>query len=132
MLREVQVKKHKQLSSQVTKELIEIRELVKEKAEEVTKLNQQRKKVVQEINEAFSRFNDIVEKTVYDYNDRIIIRSIFKVLINQPENKVSLTEFARRMRLWRGDLGDRLEYLAEQTELIKAEVDNRGEVWYSI
>ncbi len=131
-LKKVQVKKQKQLRSQVTKELIEIRELVKEKAEEITKLNQQRKKFVQEINEAFSRFNDIVEKTVFDYNDRIIIRSIFKVMINTPENKVSLTEFARRMRLWRGDLGDRLEHLSEQTELIKAEIDSRGEVWYSI
>ncbi|MCE7743109.1 MAG: ArsR family transcriptional regulator [Candidatus Heimdallarchaeota archaeon] len=131
-LKEEHIKKQEKIRSQITKELSEIRESIKEKAEEITKLNQQRKNYVQEINEAFSRFNNIIEKTVYDYNDRIVIRSIFKVLINQPENKVSLTALARKMRLWRGDLGERLQYIAEKTELIRIETDRNGEVWYSI
>ena len=37
-----------------------------------------------------------------------------------------------RMRLWRGDLGERIHDLAEQTKLIKIEIDTNGEVWYSI
>jgi len=131
-LKEDHTNKQEELRSQISKELAEIRDCVKEKAGEISKLDKQRRNHVQEINDAFSRFNDIIEKTVYDYNDRIIIRSIFKFLINKPENKVSLTELARRMRLWRGDLGERLQYLAEQTELIKVETDKKGEVWYSI
>jgi predicted transcriptional regulator len=131
-LKTVQVEEQKKIRSQVTRELGEIRDLIKEKANEITQLDQQRKKHVQKINDAFTRFNNIIENTVYVYNDRIIIRSIFKVLISKPENKVSLTELARRMRLWRGDLGERLSIIAEQTELIRIETDKRGEVWYSI
>ena len=67
-----------------------------------------------------------------DYQDRQIIRSIFKILINKVENRVSLTELASRMRVWRGELGERIEYLAEETDFINIEVDRRGEVWYSI
>jgi predicted transcriptional regulator len=131
-LRTEQLEKREEIRSKVTKELGEIRDTVKEKAEEITQLDQKRKIYVKEINEAFSRFNDIIENSIYNYNDRIIIRSVFKVLINKPENKVSLTELARRMRLWRGDLGERLQLIAEQTELIKVEIDRSGEVWYSI
>lgn len=132
-IKEDQIELEKEeLSNQITKELAEIRDCLKEKAEEITKLDHRRKKYVQEINEAFSRFNDIIEKTVDDYSDRIIIRSLFKILINKPENKVSLTELAMRMRLWRGDLGERIHDLAEQTKLIKIEIDTNGEVWYSI
>ncbi len=131
-LKEVKTKKQSELRSQITKELAEIRDLVKEKAAEISKLDQQRRNYVQVMNEAFLRFNQIIEKTVYDYNDRIIIRSVFKFLISKPENRVSLTELAQRMRVWRGDLGDRLQYISEQTELIKVETDRQGEVWYSI
>ena len=127
-----QLKKQKEFRSKVTKELVEIRDIVKEKAEEITQLNQQRKICVKEINEAFSRFNDIIEKSIYAYNDRIIIRSVFKILINKLENKVSLTELAMRMRLWRGDLGEKLQVISEQTDLITIETDTKGEVWYSI
>lgn len=131
-LKTEQVKKREEIRSQITKELAEIRECVKEKAVEISQLDHKRKQFVQEINDAFSRFNNIIENTVYDYNDRIIIRSIFKILVNKPENKVSLTELAQRMRLWRGELGERLQYIAEQTELIRIETDSKGEVWYSI
>jgi len=124
--------KQKEIHKQITKELAEIRDCLKEKAEEISQLNEKRKRVVQEINDAFIRFNTIIEKNIYDYNERIIIRSVFKILINKPENKVSLTELARRMRIWRGELGERLEFIAKQTELIKIEVDSGGEVWYSI
>ncbi len=125
-------KKQEEFRIQVTKKLINIRDSVKEKAEEILKLDQQRKKYAQEINNEFIRFNYIIENTVNDYNDREIIRSIFKFLINKPENKVSLTELATRMRVWRGELQKRLDFLVEQIEFIKSEKDNRGEVWYSI
>ena len=124
--------KQKEIQKQITKELAEIRDCLKEKAEEISQLNEKRKRVVQEINDAFIRFNTIIEKNIYDYNERIIIRSVFKILINKPENKVSLTELARRMRIWRGELGERLEFIAKQTELIKIEADSGAEVWYSI
>ncbi len=125
-------KKKQVLKIQVSKELTDIRDCVKEKIVDIQKLDSQRKVFVQEINEAYVRFNKIVEKTVYDYHDRDIIRSIFKVLLSKPENKVSLTELASQIRMWRGDLGSRLERLANETEFIKYEKDRRGEVWYSI
>ena len=131
-LKKEKIDTQEKIRSQITKELEEIRVLVKEKANEITQLDQQRKQYVREINDAFIRFNNIIEKAVYSYNDRIIMRSIFKVLINKPENKVSLTELARRMRVWRGDLGERLQVIAEQTHLIRIDEDKNGEVWYSI
>jgi len=112
--------------------LANIRDSVKEKADEIHRLDQLRKKSVQEINNEFIRFNNIIENSIYDYYDREIIRSIFKVLLNKPENKVSLTELASRMRMWRGDLQNRLNFLVEQIDFVKSERDNRGEVWYSI
>lgn len=125
-------KKKQELKIQISKELANIRDCVKENIVDIQKLDLQRKVFVQEINKAYIRFNELVEKTVYDYHDRDIIRSIFKILLNKPENKVSLTELASRMRLWRGDLGNRLDHLANETEFIKYEKDRRGEVWYSI
>ncbi|MCG3259133.1 MAG: ArsR family transcriptional regulator [Candidatus Heimdallarchaeota archaeon] len=125
-------KKQKELKIQISKELADIRNCVKEKIIDVQKLDSQRKIFVQKINESYIRFNEIVEKTVYDYYDRDIIRNIFKISLNKPENKVSLTELANRTRIWRGDLGNRLERLANETEFVKCEKDRRGEVWYSI
>ncbi len=125
-------KKNQVLKIQISKELADIRDCVKENIADIQKLDSQRKIFVQEINKAYIRLNELVEKTVYDYHDRDIIRSIFKILLNKPENKVSLTELASRMRLWRGDLDSRLDHLANETEFIKYEKDRRGEVWYSI
>jgi len=125
-------KKKQELNIQISKELADIRDCVKENITDIQKLDSERKVFVQEINKAYIRFNELVEKTVYDYHDRDIIRSIFKILLNKPENKVSLTELASRMRTWRGDLGSRLDHLANETEFIKYEIDRRGEVWYSI
>jgi predicted transcriptional regulator len=121
-----------ELRIQVSKEFADIRKCVKEKLNVIQKLDSERKVIAQEINDAYVRFNDIVEKTIYNYHDRDIVRSIFKVLINKPENKVSLTELASRMRMWRGDLGERLDQLASETNFIILERDKRGEVWYSI
>lgn len=125
-------KQKDKLRIQVTKEFADIRNCVKEKLSIIQKLDSQRKTIGQEINDAYIRFNEIVEKTVYNYHDRDIIRSIFKILLNKPENKVSLTELSSRMRIWRGDLGDRLNQLASETSFIILEKDKRGEVWYSI
>ncbi len=125
-------KKKQELKIQISKELANIRDCVKENIVDIQKLDSQRKVFVQEINKAYIRLNELVEKTVYVYQDRDIIRSIFKILLNKPENKVSLTELASRMRIWRGDLSNRLDRLANETEFIKYEKDRRGEVWYSI
>jgi len=125
-------KQKEDLRIQVTKEFAEIRKCVKEKLKSIQTLDSQRKVFAQEINDAYIRFNEIVEKTIYNYHDRDIIRSIFKLLINKPENKVSLTELASRTRIWRGDLGKRLDQLASETNFITLEKDRRGEVWYSI
>ena len=117
---------------QISKEFADIRNCVREKIEDIQKLDSQRKIIAQEINDAYVRFNDIVEKTIYNYQDRDIVRSIFKIIITKPDNKVSLTELASRMRMWRGELGERLDLLASETNFIILERDKRGEIWYSI
>ena len=122
----------KKIRRQTSEELVKIRDFVKTKVDEIRELDDRRKNYVQEINNSFNQFNRIIEDVFTNYQDRQIIRSIFKILINKAENRVSLTELASRMRVWRGELGERIEYLAEETDFINIEVDRRGEVWYSI
>ncbi|MFW9852223.1 MAG: ArsR/SmtB family transcription factor [Candidatus Thorarchaeota archaeon] len=120
------------MRKQTSQELVKIRNFLKSKVNEIRELDEKRKDYVQEVNVSFNLFNKIIEDVFSNYQDRQIIRSIFKILINKAENKVSLTELASRMRVWRGELGERIEYLAEETDFINIEVDRRGEVWYSI
>ncbi|MCK4876002.1 MAG: hypothetical protein KAT03_00295, partial [Candidatus Heimdallarchaeota archaeon] len=61
-----------------------------------------------------------------------IFRNIFKVIITKPKNSVSLSELAGIMRIWRGDLKERIENLAKQIECINISKDRSGEIWYSI
>jgi predicted transcriptional regulator len=126
------VKETEKIRKQTSQELIKIRNFLKSKVDEIRELDEKRKNYVQEINNSFNLFNKIIEDVFTNYQDRQIIRSIFKILINKAENRVSLTELAGRMRVWRGELGERIEYLAEETDFINIEVDRRGEVWYSI
>ena len=124
--------KKKKVMKQISKDIGEIRDNVRMKLEEIRIINEARKQHVEEINEAFSQFNEIIDDIVYNYEDRVIIRNIFKILIGKPDNRLSLTELASRIRIWRGDLGNRINLIAEDTDLIKIEEDRRGEIWYSI
>ena len=125
-------KETEKIRKQTSQELVKIRNSLKSKVNEIRELDERRKDYVQEVNNSFNHFNRIIEGVFSNYQDRQIIRSIFKILINKVENRVSLTELAGRMRVWRGELGERIEYLAEETDFINIEVDRRGEVWYSI
>lgn len=124
--------KKKKVMKQISKDIGEIRDNVRMKLEEIRIIDEARKQHVEEINEAFSQFNEIIDDIVYNYEDRVIIRNIFKILLGKPDNRLSLTELASRIRIWRGDLGNRINLIAEDTDLIKIEEDRRGEIWYSI
>jgi len=124
--------KKKKVIKQISKDIGEIRDNVRMKLEEIRVINETRKQHVEEINEAFFQFNEIIDDIVYNYEDRVIVRNMFKVLIGKTDNRLSLTELASRIRIWRGDLGNRINHIAEDTNLIKIEEDRRGEIWYSI
>lgn len=122
----------KKLIDGLKKETKNIQGFIKTKAQEIKDLDQERKKYVEEINEAYYKLNKIIENIIYDYHDREIFRNIFKVILNKPKNRVSLSELASRMRIWRGDLKVRIENLAKQIECINISQDRAGEIWYSI
>ena len=114
------------------KESTKLRDFIKDKLAESKKIDEKRKNYVQEINEAFYRFNKLMEDFVVDYYDRDIIRSIFKLIINKKDNRVSLTELAENMRVWQGELKERIEELSQELGCIKIEKDRAGNIWYSI
>ncbi len=114
------------------KETKEVQAFIKNKAQEIKNLDQKRKEYVEEINEAYYRFNKIIENIIDDYDDREIFRNIFKVILNKPRNRVSLSELASIMRVFRGDLKARIDNLAEHVESINISKDRTGEIWYSI
>ena len=120
------------LIDELKKETKDIQVFIKNKAQEVKDLDQKRNKYVEEINEAYYRFNKIIEKILFDYHDRVIFRNIFKVIITKPKNRVSLSELAEIMRIWRGDLKDRIENLVKQIGWINISKDRSGEIWYTI
>ena len=121
-----------ELRKELKQESVKIRDLISKKSNELKDLNQRRQECVEEINEAFNRFNRIIEKIVPNYHDREIYRRIFKRIINKPDNRVSLSELASWMRMWRGELHARIEILANQIECIIIQKDRQGEIWYSI
>ncbi len=121
-----------ELRKELKQESVKIRDLISKKINELKVLDERRQVCVEEINEAYNRFNRIIEEIVPNYHDREIYRRIFKIIINRPDNKVSLSELASWMRIWRGELHDRIEILASQTECIIIKKDRQGEIWYSI
>lgn len=125
-------KKRNELRKELKQESVKIRDLISKKISELKVLDEKRQECIEEINEAYNRFNRIIGKIVTKYHDREIYRKIFKIIINRPDNKVSLSELASWMRMWRGDLQDRIEILANQTESIIIKEDRQGEIWYSI
>ncbi len=125
-------KRREGLRTELRQESVKIRDLISKKISELKVLDEKRQKCVEEINDAYNRFNRIIEKIVPNYHDREIYRRIFKIIINRPDNKVSLSELASWMRMWRGELHDRIEILANQTECIIIKEDRHGEIWYSI
>ncbi|MCK5408871.1 MAG: ArsR family transcriptional regulator [Candidatus Heimdallarchaeota archaeon] len=125
-------KRREGLRKELKQESVKIRDLISKKLSELKVLDEKRQKCIEEINEAYNRFNRIIEKIVPKYHDREIYRRIFKIIINRPDNRVSLSELAGWMRMWRGELHDRIEILANQTECIIIKEDRQGEIWYSI
>ena len=128
----IEEKRNEQLRVKLKQESSSIRDSIKTKISELKNLNEKRQECVEEINEAFYRFNSIIEKIVHNYNDREIYRRIFKIIISKPDNRVSLSELARWSKIWRGDLHERIENLANQTDCISIKKDRHGEIWYSI
>ncbi|MEE9409895.1 MAG: ArsR family transcriptional regulator [Candidatus Heimdallarchaeota archaeon] len=126
------VLKKEKVIKQISKNIAEIRDNLRDKLSEIRELDETRKQHVEEINKVFSLFNDIIANVVNNYDDRVIVRNMFKILITKPDNRVSLTELSGRLRMWRGDLSNRIDRLTEETNLIKSEEDRRGEIWYSI
>ncbi|MHA2357577.1 MAG: ArsR/SmtB family transcription factor [Candidatus Heimdallarchaeaceae archaeon] len=122
----------KNMINELKNESTKIRDFIKKKTKEIKSLDEKRKEHVEEIKDAFYNFNKILERILYDYRDREIIRSIFKIALNRPDNKVSLTELATRLGFRKGSLGNRIEYLADLLECVKVDIDRRGEIWYSI
>ncbi|MHA1551086.1 MAG: ArsR/SmtB family transcription factor [Candidatus Heimdallarchaeaceae archaeon] len=125
-------KRREGLRKELKQESVKIRDLISKKISELKILDEKRQECVEEINEAYNRFNRIIEKIVPKYHDREIYRRIFKIIINRPDNRVSLSELAGWMRMWRGELHDRIKILANQTECIIMKEDRQGEIWYSI
>lgn len=125
-------KRREEFRKELKQESAKIRDLISIKISELKVLDEKRQECVEEINEAYNRFNRIIEKVVPNYHDREIYRRIFKIIINKPDNKVSLSELASWMRIWRGELHDRIEILAGQTECIIIKKDRQGEIWYTI
>lgn len=125
-------KRREEFRKELKQESAKIRDLISKKISELKVLDEKRQECVEEINDAYNRFNRIIEKVVPNYHDREVYRRIFKIIINRPDNKVSLSELASWMRIWRGELHDRIEILADQTECIIIKKDRQGEIWYSI
>jgi predicted transcriptional regulator len=125
-------KRREKLRKELKQESAKIRDLITKKIGELKGLEQKRQECVEEINDAFYQFNQMIEKIVPNYHDREIYRRIFKKIINKPDNRVSLSELASWMRMWRGELHERIEILAHQTECIIIQKDRQGEIWYSI
>ncbi len=125
-------KRREKLRKELKQESAKIRDLITKKIGELKGLDQKRQECVEEINDAFYQFNQMIEKIVLNYHDREIYRRIFKKIINKPDNRVSLSELASWMRMWRGELHERIEILAHQTECIIIQKDRQGEIWYSI
>jgi predicted transcriptional regulator len=125
-------KRRAEFRKELKQESAKIRDLISKKISELKVLDEKRQECVEEINDAYNRFNRIIEKVVPNYHDREIYRRIFKIIINRPDNKVSLSELASWMRIWRGELQDRIKILSSQTECIIIKKDRQGEIWYSI
>ncbi len=125
-------KRREEFRKELKQESAKIQDLISKKISELKVLDEKRQECVEEINDAYNRFNRIIEKVVPNYHDREVYRRIFKIIINRPDNKVSLSELASWMRIWRGELHDRIEILADQTECIIIKKDRQGEIWYSI
>ncbi len=125
-------KRRAEFRKELKQESAKIRDLISKKISELKVLDEKRQECVEEINDAYNRFNRIIEKVVPNYHDREIYRRIFKIIINRPDNKVSLSELASWMRIWRGELHDRIKILSSQTECIIIKKDRQGEIWYSI
>ena len=124
--------RREELRKDLKQESVIIRDLISKKIGELKILDEKRRECVEEINEAYNRFNRIIEKIVPKYHDREIYRRIFNIIINRSDNRVSLSELASWMRIWRGELHARIEILADQTECIIIKEDRQGEIWYSI
>lgn len=120
------------LQKEISKEVSEIRDFIKERVIEIGEMDQKRRQKVQEINKAFQQFYYLIKDIVPDYSDREIIQNIFKLVITKPNNLVSLTELAGIMRIWRGQLKERIDALTNIVGCIKVEEDRNGEIWYSI
>ena len=125
-------KRREELRKGLKQESAKIRDLITKKIDELKGLDQKRQECVEEINGAFYQFNRMIEKIVPNYHDREIYRRIFKKIINKTDNRVSLSELSSWMRMWRGELHERIEILANQTECIIIQKDRQGEIWYSI
>jgi predicted transcriptional regulator len=120
------------VSKETSNEILEIRDCIRAKIEDIELINEKRKKLVHEINEAYSRFNKIIDSIVSDYYDREIMRALFKVIVNKSSNEISLVELANETRMWQGTLVERLTILARETKLVKIVQDKKGMIWFSI
>ncbi|MHA1685324.1 MAG: ArsR/SmtB family transcription factor [Candidatus Heimdallarchaeaceae archaeon] len=119
------------ITHELSKEIPKIKELIRNKIAEIERLDNTRKELVHEINEAFSRFKGIIESEICDYTDRVILRELFKVITKRKEDWISLTEFAAIMRMWSGELFERLQNIAKKCSIIKIKQKD-GQIWFSI
>lgn len=112
-------------------EIPKIKELIRNKLNEIEQIDDKRKELIHEINDAFSKFNSMLEAQICDYTDRVILRELFKAITKKKGDWVSLSEFAAIMRMWSGELYKRLEKIAAQTGIVKIK-QKGGEIWFSI
>ena len=100
-------------------ELSEIRNYIGERLKEIDRIDKRRKKLVEEVNNVLHKFNIFLEQKLCDYTDRLIVRELLKKEIEKRKEWVGLSELAEALRMWSGEILERMFSIHEHTGIIK-------------
>ncbi len=109
----------------------EIKTHIQKKLKKLQEIDKERQQLIMDINIDFRQFNNFIEKAIKSYTDRVYVRTLFKEMINNKQNWISLSHLSNTLREWRGEVKERLFNIANETGLIKYREEN-GEIWFSI
>ena len=101
--------KHREIDrSQEVIKISEIKDYVEKRLREIDKIDRKRKKLVEEINSVLHEFNNLLERKLCDYTDRLIVRELLKKEIEEGKEWISLTELAASLKMWSGEILERM------------------------
>lgn len=122
-----------EITDKIREEIYYLKNQITEKAKKIRSIEEKRKGLIEEINECFSYINEIIDNTILNYQDRTIVRTLLKEIIRSEQQEwITLSQLAETLRMWRGDLKERLLAIAETTKFIKMKKHKSGELLFSI